>query len=169
MQGNCTDPDPSATLSLSAAESASLLPLRPYQCMVFFHDTFLMVNNGKLWIDNLYLRVSKKQTRPTMAFISLGREDSDPVVTSVSPGHTYVTRTTFQPDGQGTTIGITADTSDCTLMVDGAPSACKPRNRAGRRVPSAHPVRRPKELVLLPSQEACAHASAPGDPVWTQW
>ena len=96
--------------------------------MVLFHDTFLMVNNGNLWIDNLYLRVSKKQARPTMAFINLGRADSlaDPFLTSVNPGDTYITRTTFQPDGQGTTIGITADTSDCTLMVDGAVSALDP-------------------------------------------
>ena len=106
--------------------------------MVLFHDTFLMVNNGNLWIDNLYLRVSKQLARPTMAFINLGRADSDPFLTSVNPGDTYITRTTFQPDGRGTTIGITADTSDCTLLVDGALIVCELCYSADSHVPCAH-------------------------------
>lgn len=115
----CADPDPGKALNLSTGDVAGLLPLRPYQCVVLFHDTLLMVNNGNIWIDNVYLKVAKWQARPTMSFISIGGEIWEALIKA---GQVFITRVTFQPDGQGTTNGISADISDASVLIHGVTS-----------------------------------------------
>ena len=86
--------------------------------MVLFHERFLIVNNGNVWIDNLYLRVAKRKRRPLMTFIKIGTPE---VVSNgtTATGKVFITRVTLQPDGQGTTIGITADNRAAAAVVHG--------------------------------------------------
>eukprot|EP00892_Ulva_mutabilis_P000987 jgi/Ulvmu1/1088/UM106_0004.1 len=118
IRGNCGDPNPAAALGLSADLAAGLLPLRPRQCLLLLPDTWLVVNSGTLWLDNIYLRASRTRANPVFTFIQFGVRDAYSSQSLVDRSSTYITRLTFQPDGRGTTIGITADTTNVAAIVD---------------------------------------------------
>eukprot|EP00892_Ulva_mutabilis_P004151 jgi/Ulvmu1/2107/UM125_0011.1 len=118
IRGNCSDPNPAAALSLRAGLTPALLPLRPRQCLLLLPDTWLMVNSGTLWIDNIYLRASRTRANPIFTFIQFGARDASQTDSQVGASANYITRLTVQPDGRGTTIGLTADINDISVVVD---------------------------------------------------
>eukprot|EP00892_Ulva_mutabilis_P000965 jgi/Ulvmu1/1086/UM106_0002.1 len=118
IRGNCSDPNPAVALGLSADLAPALLPLRPRQCLLLLPDTWLMVNSGTLWLDNLYLRAYRTLANPIFTFIQLGARDASQTDSQVAASANYITRLTFQPDGRGTTIGLTADINDISAVVD---------------------------------------------------
>ena len=81
--------------------------------MLLLPDTFLAVQQGRMWVDNLYLKHKSKpqqvlpDLRRTPSFITVGRllqsndsDDSDPTSRSQIPANTIVhlTGITFQGD-----------------------------------------------------------------------
>lgn len=72
LQANCTEPDAATALRLSEADAAGLLPLKPFQCLLLVGHTWLMVNSGTMWLDNLYLRLSRTAVQPRFAFVQAG-------------------------------------------------------------------------------------------------
>lgn len=131
MQGNCSSPSPAATLSLTAAEAASLLPLRPFQCMLLMHETFLVVNRGTVWVDNLYLKLRRGRARPGMAFISAGALEGRLREPFLAASAVYVTNVTFHAERRGSVQGISTHITNVSLYVGGTrdsgvcvPSTC---------------------------------------------
>ena len=89
VQGNCSYcsysvADAASSLSLTAEEASALgrmLPLKPRQCVIILQDTFLMVNSGSLWLDNVYLIVLRARVQPSLVFIKTGEQ--------IAPGEAF--------------------------------------------------------------------------------
>lgn len=134
LQGNCSASDPAAALSFSAAEAADLLPLKPFQCMLNMHHSWLVVRNASVWVDNLYLRRQPRGASmlPAFAFLSTAPYDmiafSEVDLEAVS---LYVTNTTFQA-AYATTAGVLAQKNKCSIYIDGAPPPAK--SESGRNI-----------------------------------
>eukprot|EP00892_Ulva_mutabilis_P011364 jgi/Ulvmu1/85/UM001_0088.1 len=81
IRGNCRDPSALAALGKESVVqgTAPVLPLKPFQCLLLIPDTFLSIERGRFWLDNLYLRLQPRPQRvlqtlqryPT--FVTLGR------------------------------------------------------------------------------------------------
>eukprot|EP00892_Ulva_mutabilis_P004141 jgi/Ulvmu1/2099/UM125_0002.1 len=76
IRGACENPDPVAALGLSDADLPvpRLLPLKPYQCLLLIQDSWLAISDGRLWVDNVYLRLGCKRIGG-YAFIYSGPHD----------------------------------------------------------------------------------------------
>jgi len=108
VQGNCSQADPVSALDLGNTDSAGLglLPLKPYQCLVIVSKPWLEVTRawqsevadtqGSVWVDNLYLRLSRKQMYPKFAFITVGRDYGGSSMES--PASAFVTNVTFHAE-----------------------------------------------------------------------
>lgn len=137
LQGNCSAGDPAAALGLSAADTADLLPLKPFQCMLIMHHSWLVVRNASVWVDNLYLRRIRKPrgTSPLsdFSFLSVGADIvvwSTAAVGEPAPdfraASVYVTNTTFQANYVATAgVMHMAEHKDCSIYIDGAPPHMK--------------------------------------------
>jgi len=100
------------------------VPLKPRQCFLVFDDPLLMVNNGNLWIDNLYLMAAKRSTIPR-DMITIGAPVPTAAAPDVKAGQVYLTGVTFQP-GSGATTAIIADVSNVPLVLHGVPPGAAP-------------------------------------------
>lgn len=134
MQGNCSNPDPAAALGLSAEDAASLLPLKPFQCMLITHEPWLNVRGGNVWVDNLYLRAAAgpRVDSEALAFVFTPNERMFSTRLARDISHDgdvllYITDTTFQAarrsaagvlagSGNGYSLGV----SSASVLVDGA-------------------------------------------------
>lgn len=123
MQGNCSDADAATALTLTAAETATLLPLHPFQCMLLMHETFLVVNRGSVWVDNLYLKLRRTYARPGMAFLSAGILDGRLREPYLNASDVYVTNVTFHSERRGSTQGIATDITNVSVYVGGTHAA----------------------------------------------
>ena len=136
MQGNCSDPDIFTDFNLEPEESNGLLPLKPFQCMLIIDETWLFVNGGAIWVDNLYLRVIRRHKRlPSVAFITagksmdvhvtmLGRRPSHVTNTvstrGISRSDIFATNITFQGDPHGTSAtAVTTSIKQVSIYIDG--------------------------------------------------
>ena len=123
VQGNCSDPNAAAALGLSAAEAASMLPLKPRQCVVLVPDSFLMINGGPYWMDNLYLKLSRSRPHPSLAFIRGGLQYGLEYFLEVSSTSIYMTNITLQGELRGTAAGVHLEEAESSLFMQGADSA----------------------------------------------
>ena len=115
VQGNCSNPDAASALDLlkPGPRDAPLLPLKPFQCMLLLPDTFLAVEKGRVWVDNLYLKFQPKPQqvlrhfKRTPSIITVGRllqnnvaDDYSPASKFETPAKTnlHLTDITFQGD-----------------------------------------------------------------------
>ena len=108
LQGNCSEPHTIQTLRLPPEEPQ--LPMKPFQCLLLVPDTFLAVPVGRLWVDNLYLRLHPRSRvlpslQRTPSFMTLGRREPNTRFSDYSfkndwPDQTelHVTDITFQGD-----------------------------------------------------------------------
>lgn len=123
LQGNCSDPDAVSALGLSAEEAAGLLPLKPFQCLVIFDDTLLMMNSGKLLIDNLYLLLIRRRSQsPDVDFVVAGGAHntvSGPDESTIAGGDLYVTNVTFHGEHRGYASAVNLEVDDASLVVRG--------------------------------------------------
>eukprot|EP00892_Ulva_mutabilis_P004144 jgi/Ulvmu1/2100/UM125_0004.1 len=113
IRGNCTDPNAAKALGLSRADAAGLLPLRPFQCLLRTHEPLLTVNNGKLWLDNVYLLLRRSSVRPRTAFIAAGtaqQDEFDPP--GIKHSDIYVTNVTFHGEPRGSLQAYFSDVGD---------------------------------------------------------
>ena len=122
---------------------AALLPLKPFQCMLLLPDTFLAVEKGHIWVDNLYLRFKPRpqqvlhDLRRTPSFITVGRllqnyvaYDYTPTSHVETPPNTnlHLTDITFQGDEDQAARGIylSGYAAETTVYVTGE----RPRRQA---------------------------------------
>ena len=119
MQGNCSDSDPAAALNLAAADASDLLPLRPFQCLIVVNETWLMVNDGRVLVDNLYLKLSRTAVRPSFAYITAGALNGELQWPGIKRSTIYVTGTTFQAEHRGNSRAFIADVTGGSFYVDG--------------------------------------------------
>lgn len=125
VQGNCSDPGAAAALELTREDSAALLPLKPRQCLVLIHDTFLILSGGQVWLDNLYLRLARTSVE-RLLFVSMAPPAAEfaNLVSSgdVTPADVYITNITMDGGAHGVAAGIYSYKfgPDSSLLVKGA-------------------------------------------------
>lgn len=115
VQGNCSEPDAEAELGLPAGH---LLPLKLRQCLLLMDQSWLVVNKGSIWVDNLYLKLSRTMVQPEFAFITAGVLSLGPP--EIDRSDIYVTATTFHGEHRGTAYGIICEFTEVTIYADGA-------------------------------------------------
>eukprot|EP00892_Ulva_mutabilis_P000954 jgi/Ulvmu1/1085/UM106_0001.1 len=118
IRGNCSDPDPTTQLGLTPDVSSDILPMRPFQCLIMLNQTWLMVNSGEVWIDNVYLKLSRRRVHPEFTFITAGALNGELTWPGVQRSDIYLTRTTFQGEHRGNARGIISDITGCSVYVD---------------------------------------------------
>eukprot|EP00892_Ulva_mutabilis_P011351 jgi/Ulvmu1/8589/UM045_0032.1 len=102
LRGNCSTAVDSEALQL---EGAALRPLAEGQCLIVADDHMLLLMHGRLWVDNLYLRVQHTSRSNLPTLLSL----------SALGGRLWLTRSTLQGDARGApqgANGIWTDTSN---------------------------------------------------------
>ena len=111
-------------LTLTRDVSDDLLPLKPHQCLLIVSKTWLMVNSGQVWIDNLYLKLNRRQVEPSFAFVTIGspyRSSADVLFNStVGQSDTYLTGITFHGEHRGNARGVQCGVTLSSFLVDGA-------------------------------------------------
>ena len=120
VQGNCAVSDPVEALELTPDVAADLLPLKPRQCLVVVSQTWLMINSGNLWVDNVYLKLSRRLARPNFAFVTAGALNAEYTWPNIVRSTTFLTGITFHGEHRGNARGIIADITAAAVAVDGA-------------------------------------------------
>lgn len=130
VQGNCSDPDPATALGLRGAATASLLPVQSYQCLILISHTWLVVNSGTLWLDNLYLKLLRTTAQPRFAFVHVGAPDPKPARAVPHPARVFATNVTFQADSRAggravrSAAAVATNIAHSAVMLDGATLPC---------------------------------------------
>lgn len=146
MQGNCSDGDPAATLGVTSDVAVSLLPLKERQCLILMPDTFLMVNNGILWLDNIYLRLLRRVRTSFISFVTAGllaTEEEFPDL-EISASEIALTNITFQGEHAQDPVGVAIGPEGSVLLVKGVlqPLTLLPSNSPRFPMKSCHPPQR---------------------------
>lgn len=162
LQGNCSDSAAAAALNLTAAEADQLLPIKPFQCLIVVDDTWLMVNNGVVWVDNLHLKIIRRTVQPILPFISAGLQSAD---TPIGASQIYATNITFQAEHRGSASAIFVDINEVAVYVDGAclPLSCgfaSLSRCAVCRSSDPWPPWAPCQPRAIPCQETESHCTA---------
>ena len=121
VQGNCASPDGAAALNLPPSIAADVLPLRPWQCLLLVNETWLMVNSGHLWVENLYLKLIRQLVRPNFSFITAGALNAEFTWPAVHRSDMFITGVTFQGEHRGNARAITCDITRASFLADGTP------------------------------------------------
>ena len=131
VQGNCSSPDPAAALGVAAADpdTTSLLPLKPYQCLVLVDDSWLRIYSGRAWLDNIYLKLSRHGGPSSLSLIWLSNLDSR----SGGP-YLYATNMTFHSERHRNAAAVWNMLQTAAVYFDGAalklptaiPRRCRP-------------------------------------------
>ena len=127
MQGNCSDPEVGTPLGLSTDEWATLLPLKPRQCVLIVPGSFLTVKAGQVWLDNLYLMMHHTAPESVSAFVRTDtplRTDTDGVPRGAASAailgpDLFVTATTFHRQYRGTVCGVQMTMARSRLFLQG--------------------------------------------------
>eukprot|EP00892_Ulva_mutabilis_P003267 jgi/Ulvmu1/1311/UM011_0039.1 len=117
IRGDCNDAVPSSLQRLlrRTAHAKALIGLHAGQCLLVSHEDLLPLVGPRIWVDNLYLRVAAvnepaaKRGLSSVGLLSVPRIRDD--VAYAEPGRAlrYVTRTTMQGDGLGSSVAIWAN------------------------------------------------------------
>lgn len=132
VQGNCTSRSGNQTEALVrqlpelTAGRVEYPPLKPFQCVLVIDKPFLWHNNGSLWIDNIYLAVSRKNVMPEFSMVQYGSLKHH--LDGVGGNSIYITNTTFVGEGRGDARAIHSGEKKASILVEGVLStvACCP-------------------------------------------
>ena len=124
MQGNCSNPDVATPLGLTAEEQATLLPLKPRQCVVIVPGTILTVEGGQVWLDNLYLMLHSTVSEPFSALVRTGNEllPGSGTGTEAAAPDLFVTNLTLHRHGRGGAFGLVTNVLASRIFLQGAES-----------------------------------------------
>ena len=132
LQGRCGSSDPAVDLELAQAEADELIPFNPDQCLILVDTSWLMLNNGSLWLDNVYVKVDRRRALPGFAFITAGINTEDTLVWGhtaqpglLQPADVYITSVTFHSEWQRNAIAITTEIPSSSVLISGAPRCSK--------------------------------------------
>lgn len=79
-----------------------------------------MVNKGAVWVDNVYLKVARRNVRPSFALITAGAFNNRIKWPLLEPSDIYVTDVTFQADPRTGVVGVTTDHLHTSVYIEGA-------------------------------------------------
>ena len=111
-------------LGLTVEEQATLLPLKPRQCVVIVPGTFLTVQGGQVWLDNLYLMLHHTVPKALSALVLtdnerlLGRGKD---IKEAAP-ELYVTHATLHIQRRGSVSGFLTNVQASRLFLQGVDS-----------------------------------------------
>ena len=120
FQGNCEDVDAVAALGLEPDLAADLLPLKPHQCMLIIHESLLMVSQGNIWLDNLYVKLTRRVPATALSIIT----GVDHSFYTTSPGTSirlYATNITFHSSYGRDATAVDSAIGALLMLLDGAP------------------------------------------------
>lgn len=126
MQGSCSDPRPAEMLGLHDTDASiqGLQPLKPFQCLILVAGPWLAVDNGRVWVDNIYLKLWRPHDSPTAAFIAngLGHKGEHDIDMKI-----FITNATFHSEGahaigRATKSPIGVHAIGSHVYMDGVPS-----------------------------------------------
>lgn len=113
MQGNCST---SKGVPPEAGDLA--VAMRAGQCVIVVAADLFVVRSPQLWMDNLYIRLAI----PTLAVGDEQRKNKFASLVGFpplkEPAEHYLTRMTFEGDGDGPSCGVWADSE---AYIEGAP------------------------------------------------
>lgn len=114
MQGNCSGAPDGDAFQLSGKP---LLQLAEGQCLLVADDDALEVMHGRVWLDNLYLRVKRTSRNSRPALLSV----------AALGGQLWLTRSVLQGDGSieslQASVGLTATITN-QVFAQGVPPSC---------------------------------------------
>ena len=112
-------------LGLTAEEQATLLPLKPRQCVVIVPGVFLTVETGQVWLDNLYLMLHPTASERTSGFVLLEIEwlPGYGMENEAGAPDLFVTNSTLHRQRRGNAFGFSTNLSASRLFLQGADSA----------------------------------------------
>jgi hypothetical protein len=165
VQGNCANVDANSTafveqLPVLTAGRVEYPPLKPYQCVLLVNKSFLLVNNGSTWFDNLFLAVARNKAVPNMRLLEYGSYLGE---FTGRKQQTFLTNVTFAGEGRGTMLAL-GNTKSSSMLVQGA-HACTDLSRSAcagcvslRMHVAMQRIRRtPQQALLL--QTGCSRPS----------
>ena len=121
VQGNCSSPNVATVAGLTLEERANLLPLKPRQCVVIVPGTFLTVEDGQVWLDNLYLMLPKTAPESFTAFVRTDNEQFCSNSTPAAPD-LFISNATLHSQLRGAASGVLMTLGASRLFLQGADS-----------------------------------------------
>jgi hypothetical protein len=125
VQGNCglnSNVSVLKDLEKSTAGRVEYPPLKPFQCALVIDKPFLLIMNGTLWLDSLYVAV----TRTTMQSNFFIVEEGIPILTELEKRSLFITSSTFVGDGRGSSRAIFSHDYTTQVLIEGATLFCLP-------------------------------------------
>jgi hypothetical protein len=109
-------------LEKSTAGRVEYPPLKPFQCALVIDKPFLLIVNGTLWLDSLYVAVSRTSMQSTFFILEEGKL----ILDSIVERSLFITSSTFVGDGRGSSRAIFSNSLGTEFLVEGATPYCLP-------------------------------------------
>lgn len=123
MQGNCGGRSDSEAVALIrslpelTAGRVEYPPVKPFQCVLVIDKPFLWHNDGYLWIDNIYVALTRDTVFQDFSMLQHGNSEKNIGI----PGNSvYVTNVTFVGEGRGDARAIHTGAQKASVLVEGA-------------------------------------------------
>eukprot|EP00892_Ulva_mutabilis_P002164 jgi/Ulvmu1/11949/UM082_0028.1 len=123
IRGKCESPPDDNDLAVLTRTpgAVQMVPVQAGQCVIITNEDLLPILSFRFWLDNVYLRAVYHNVPNDRAYQYISLLGLAPMRWPLrGEGKRYVTRTTFQGDGTGPTVGIWADENvyveNCTFV-----------------------------------------------------
>ena len=81
-----------------------------------------MVNSGNMLVDNLYLKLSRTLSLPTVTFITQSALFGEEEWFSIFSSNVYVTNVTFHAEDRGSAQAVASHYTYNSMYIDGVPA-----------------------------------------------
>jgi hypothetical protein len=120
MQGNCgasSNVRLLQDLETSTSGRVEYPPLKPFQCVLVIDKPFLLNYNATLWLDSLYVAISRTRAMSEFAVIQHGNY----IFPETAEGRNsmYITSSTFVGEGRGNAWAIASHASHSSHLIEG--------------------------------------------------
>jgi hypothetical protein len=118
VQGNCglnSNVSVLKDLEKSTAGRVEYPPLKPFQCALVIDKPFLLIMNGTLWLDSLYVAVSRTSMQSNFFII----EEGERVLSDFDERSLFITSSTFVGDGLGSSRAIFSKAYSNEFFIEG--------------------------------------------------
>jgi hypothetical protein len=119
VQGNCgasSNKSVLEDLEQSTAGRVEYPPLKPLQCVFLIDKPFLWRNNATMWLDSLYIAVSRTKVMSDFSILQYGSFQLSEGI----PGRSmYITSSTFVGEGRGNAWMIANYEPSASYFIEG--------------------------------------------------
>jgi hypothetical protein len=118
VQGNCglnSNVSVLEDLEKSTAGRVEYPPLKPFQCALVIDKPFLLIMNGTLWLDSLYVAVARTSMQSNFFIL----EEGELTLNVVIPKSLFITGSTFVGDGRGSSRAIFSTSFLLETLIEG--------------------------------------------------